>query len=440
MLESTRAALDKPCPTVIFHKENETGNVAIGTAVARKNNPPPLESRQPFSHRDDAFRDRNPRFNQSLARVRASSAGRYAVSNVCRDLLCAYIALAAVLASGCTRESEETVTDIRPVRAVAVQQHEAAREVRFAGTVESQIQVNLAFRIGGRVIERSANVGDSIKAGQLIARLDPSDEENNLHAADASFIAANGQLSEARLNYDRQRQLLNRQVVARAAVDRAEQALTTAQAAADAAQAHLEIARRRLDDTELRADAPGVVTVVGVEPGEVTAAGRMIVQLARNDGRDAVFNVPASAMAASPPDPSVLVTLSSPPGASAQGRVREISPQADPVTGTFRVRVALIDPPAELRLGSAVTGTATFGGAAGIEIPASALTRQSGEPAVWVVDPTKHTVALRPVEIADFTPASVIVSAGLAVGEVVVTAGVQALRPGQEVRLLGSAT
>ncbi len=347
------------------------------------------------------------------------------------------LALVVLVLGACSRESEEPPVEIRPVRTTAVQEHRPSREVRFAGTVESQVQIDLSFRIGGRVMERLVNVGDSVEAGQLVARLDPSDEENNLRAAEASLNAADGQLSEARLNYDRQRHLFDRQIVARAALDRVEQALNTARAASDAAQANVGIAQRRLDDTELRADAPGVVTIVNVEPGEVTAAGRMVVQLARDGGKDAVFNVPASALAESPPDPQVVVALSLPPAATAEGRVREVSPRADPVTGTFQVRVGLINPPAEMRLGSAVTGTATFGGVAGLEIPASALTRSSGEPAVWVVDPATNKVALRIVEIADFSPTTVIVSNGLAVGEVVVTAGVQALRPGQEVRLLG---
>jgi len=343
----------------------------------------------------------------------------------------------ALALAACSRESEEQPADIRPVRTTTVQEHKPTREVRFAGTVESQVQIDLSFRIAGRLMERLVNVGDTVTAGQLVARLDPADEENNLRAAEASLAAADSQLSEARLNYDRQRHLFERQVVARAALDRAEQARNTAQAASDAAQANVGIAQRRLDDTQLFADAPGVVTAVGIEPGEVTATGRMIVQLAREDGKDAVFNVPAAVLSGSPPDPKVVVTLSLPPAATAEGRVREVSPRADPVTGTFQVRVGLIEPPADMRLGSAVTGTATFGGVAGIEIPASALTRTEGEPAVWIVDPATNKVALRMVQIADFSPTTVIVSNGLTAGEVVVTAGVQALRPGQEVRLLG---
>lgn len=267
-----------------------------------------------------------------------------------------------------------------------------------------------------------------------------SDEENGLRAAEAGFVAADSQLAEARLTYDRQRHLYERQVVARAALDRAEQALNTAQAAADAAQAQVGVARRRLEDTILYADSPGVVTAVNAEAGEVVAGGRPIVQIARDEGKDAVFNVPAATISSSPPDPEVLVALSMSPGVTAKGRVREVAPRADAATGTFQVRVGLIDPPAEMRLGSTVTGQATFGDAQGIKIPATALTRTKSQPAVWVVDPATQTVALRTIEVADFSPAYVMVAGGLTVGEVVVTAGVQALRPGQQVRLPGNAS
>jgi len=310
--------------------------------------------------------------------------------------------------------------------------------VSLAGTVESQTLVNIAFRVGGRIIERLVDVGDTVEPGQLIARLDPTDETNALRAAEAGLVAANGQLSEARINYDRQRQLYERQIAARVAFERAEQVYTTTQAGADAAAAQVGIARRRLEDTALYADTAGVITEVGAEPGEIVQSGRMIVQKSQDDGLDAVFDVAAAILEASPPDPDVTVALSLTPGVTAQGRVREVAPRADPVTGTFRVRVGLIDPPIGMRLGSTVTGRTTFGGVGAIELPASALTGTEGAPAVWVVDPATSTVALRPIGVERFNPASVRVSDGLAVGETVVTAGVQALRPGQQVRLLGA--
>jgi RND family efflux transporter MFP subunit len=350
----------------------------------------------------------------------------------------ALIVLGLALALVACDETEETAApEIRPVRTVAAAETTGGETVTLAGTVETQVEVDLAFRIGGRLLERPVNVGDTVAPGQLVARLDPADEENALRSAEAALAAATGQLSEARLNFDRQRQLYERQFVARAALDRAEQVLTSAQGAFDSAEAQVGIARRRLADTALYADAAGVVTAIGAEPGEVVQAGRRIAELARDEGKDAVFDVPAAVIAASPPDPEVTVTLTLNPEVTATGRVREVAPRADPVTGTFRVRVGLIDPPEDMRLGSTVSGRAQFGGTVGIELPASALTGADGSPAVWVVDPATMTVALRPIGVARFNPASVAVADGLAVGELVVTAGVQALRPGQEVRLLG---
>ncbi|MGH6896071.1 MAG: efflux RND transporter periplasmic adaptor subunit [Geminicoccaceae bacterium] len=218
------------------------------------------------------------------------------------------------------------------------------------------------------------------------------------------------------------------------------QTLETAQSRADAAQAQLSIAESRLSYTELFADSAGTVTTVGAEPGEVVQAGRMIVQIAREDGRDAVFDVPAQLKDLAPADPEIEVVLTMNPAVSAIGRVREVAPRADPATGTFAVRVGLADPPSAMRLGSTVTGRMQVGHASGIEIPASALTRAEGQPAVWVVDPATATVVLRNIEVARHDPVSVVVAQGLEPGDIVVTAGVQALRPGQKVRLLGAAS
>ncbi len=173
----------------------------------------------------------------------------------------------------------------------------------LAGTVESQVLVNLAFRIGGRLTERLVDVGDTVEPGQLLARLDPTDEENGLRAAEASLVAAEGQLCEARIDYDRQRQLYERQIAARVAFERAEQLFITRQSAVDAAAAQVGIARRRLADTELYADAAGVITAVGAEPGEVVQAGRMIVEKSQDGGLDAVFDVAAGVLGREPARP-----------------------------------------------------------------------------------------------------------------------------------------
>ncbi|MCA3438843.1 MAG: efflux RND transporter periplasmic adaptor subunit, partial [Rhodobacter sp.] len=256
-----------------------------------------------------------------------------------------------------------------------------------------------------------------------------------------NLAAAEAQLVEAESNYVRQRQLYDRGFLARAGLERAEAARNTALSATDAARAQYGIAKRRLNDTVLLADAPGTVVAIGAEPGEVVNPGRMVVQIARDEGLDAVIDVPAGIIGDQPDlSAEITVALSQNPAVTARGRIREVAPRADAVTGTFRVRIGLIDPPAELRLGSAVTATTTLDPVGSIEVPASALTSMDGQAAVWVVDSASMSVALRPVTVDRFTPAAVVVLDGLAPGDVVVTAGVQALRPGQTVRLAGAAS
>jgi RND family efflux transporter MFP subunit len=163
----------------------------------------------------------------------------------------------------------------------------------------------------------------------------------------------------------------------------------------------------------------------------------MVVRIARQGGRDAVFDLPARVKeAARGLDPVVNVALTSDPSVRATGRVREVSPQANPVTRTFAVRVGLSDPPAAMRLGTTVTGSIELASGGGIRLPASALTSQQGAPAVWVLDPESSSVSLRPVVVGQSGSAEVVLSEGLSQGEIVVTAGVQTLRPGQKVRML----
>jgi RND family efflux transporter MFP subunit len=345
-------------------------------------------------------------------------------------------ALLALLAA-CGQPEEPAAPEVRPVRVITIEEQEGGDVVSLTGTVQAEMEVNLAFRIDGRMAERLVGVGDRVEPGQIVARLDPQNEENALRAARADLAGAMGQLVEAQNNYGRQSTLLQDGWTTRVRYDEARQTLETAQSRADSAQAQLYIAQNLVGYTELLADSAGVVTAVGAEPGEVVQAGRMIVQVARDDGRDAVFDVPAQVKDLAPADPEIEVVLTMDPAVSAVGRVREVAPRADPVTGTFEVKVGLADPPAAMRLGSTVTGRMQVGGAGGTEVPASALTQADGQAAVWVVDPASETVAMRNIEVLRHDPARVLVAQGLQTGDIVVTAGVQALRPGQKVRLLG---
>ncbi|WP_454915391.1 efflux RND transporter periplasmic adaptor subunit [Xanthobacter sediminis] len=350
----------------------------------------------------------------------------------------AALGVVALSVSACGEEKTAAAPEIRPVRTVVATNRAAGDALSLTGHVEAENEASYGFRIGGRIVERLVNVGDAVKPGQVMARLDPQDEQNAVRSAQAALSAANANLTQARNQYERQRQLLARGFTPRAQYEQAEQAFLTARSQVEDTEARLRIAEDRLGHTELKADSAGVVTQRRAEPGEVVQAGQVVVQVARQDGRDAVFEVPAQALTATSGDPEVAVSLTGDPAVTALGRVREIAPQADPVTRTFRVRVGLIDPPAAMRLGTTVTGRVVVDTGPVIEVPASALTRLNDRPAVWVVDPKALTVSLRNVEVLRFTPASVAVAEGLKPDEIVVTAGVQALHPGQKVRLLGT--
>jgi RND family efflux transporter MFP subunit len=162
----------------------------------------------------------------------------------------------------------------------------------------------------------------------------------------------------------------------------------------------------------------------------------MVVQVAREGARDAVFDVPAQIKDSAVRKIGISIALVDDPTISAIGIVREVSPRADPVTGTFAVRVQIQDPPPLMRLGSTVTGRVKLDSTPTIQIPATALVRADGGSAVWVYDAATGTVATRGITVAGSTATTVQVASGLSAGDVVVTAGVQALRPGQKVRPL----
>jgi RND family efflux transporter MFP subunit len=351
------------------------------------------------------------------------------------------LTLALLILLAACQPAEETSTTVeppRPVRVVSVEMLPGGETVSLTGSVQAQDDVALAFRISGQLIERTVNVGDQVRAGQIVARLDGINERNAVDAARANLAAARARLFEARNTVQRYEPLVPRGFVARTQFDRAIEARDAAQAQVDAAEAQLSTAENNLSFTNLVADGPGTVTARGAEPGEVVAAGRMIVRLARESGRDAVFDVPPRIIESASAEEPIVVALSADPRVSTIGRVREVSPQADPVTRTFSVRVGLAEPPEAMRLGSTVTGTVRLGGLAGIEIPTTALTSTGGTAAVWVLDPATSTVALRNIEVVRYELDRVLVANGLEPGELVVTAGVQSLRPGQEVRMLGA--
>jgi RND family efflux transporter MFP subunit len=349
----------------------------------------------------------------------------------------ALLALAALaLLPACRQAAEPPAAEVRPVRATTIESRAIGDTIALTGRVQAQTEINESFRIGGRLIERTVEIGDTVRPGQLLARLDPQNEESGLQAARAQLVAAQAQLVEARNNHARMRDLVAENAVSRAAFDQAVAVLQTAESQVNSARANVNLAENRLSYTQLNATAAGVVTARGAEPGEVVGAGSMVVQVAREGARDAVFDVPAQVKDSAARKAGITVALVDDPGITATGTVREVSPRADPVTGTFAVRVQLKDPPSLMRLGSTVTGRIKLDSAPTIQIPATALMRAEGGAAVWVYDPAAGTVAVRSIAVAGSNATTVQVASGLNAGDVVVTAGVQTLRPGQKVRLL----
>jgi RND family efflux transporter MFP subunit len=346
--------------------------------------------------------------------------------------------LPAMAVGGCEQKTKAKAAEARPVRTVTAAKGGTGATVALTGQISAENEASLAFRIGGRIIERSASVGDRVEPDQVLAKLDPQNELNSLRSAQAALSASEGRLVETSNTFDRQKTLLPQGFTTQALFDQAQQALRTAQSQLDDAEAQLQIAQDRVSYTQLKAGVAGSITARMAEAGEVVQPGQTMFQVARQDGRDAVFDVPAQVIRSAPPDPKIVVSLTDDPSITAKGRVRQVDPQADPITRTFRVRVGLIDPPSAMFLGATVKGRMELESTPVIMLPASALTRIDGQPAVWLVDAASMTVSLHNVQIERFDPGTVTVSHGLEGGEVVVTAGVQALHPGQKVRLLGS--
>ena len=340
-----------------------------------------------------------------------------------------------LLLAACDMEQPKKV-EIRPVRVTMVRHAPSGDTISLTGQIQAKDPINLAFRIGGRLLERNVTIGDPVKPGQIVARIEPQDYQNALRCAEADLASAQAVLANARATEGRQSELLSKGFATHVQYDQAQQQLKTAQAQVESAQAKLQNAKDNLTYTDLKSDVAGLVTAKGAEPGEIVAVGRMILQVAKEGDRYAVFNVPSQLIRQSPKDPEVTVSLSDDPTIVTTGHVREVAPQADTATGTYVVKVALNNPPDAMRLGATIVGQVKVQSEPVIELPGTALTQSEGTPAVWVVDPGKKTVSLVPVTISHYDTSSAVVSHGLTDGDLVVVAGVQALQPGEEVRLL----
>jgi RND family efflux transporter MFP subunit len=336
--------------------------------------------------------------------------------------------------SACQKQEKTAAAPVRPVRTVPVEFQETGDTLSLTGEIQPRYQADIGFRVNGKILARPVDVGTEVKKGDLIARLDPQQYRQDLEVAKADVAAAQAEVTRSQAQEARQRELLKNGHTTQVKYDLALKSYKTAEAQLNAARAKQVQASENLGYTELTADNDGVITAVGADAGQVVSAGHMVVRLAKPGEREAVFNVAEAAFKTSPKNPTVLVHLVSDPEIKAAGTVRYVSPQADPETRTYTVRVSLPDAPPQMRLGANVVGTVTLNQARTVTLPGTALFQKDGKAAVWLVG-KDHTVQLKPITVDRYQGDSVIVGSGLAQGELVVTAGVQKLIPGQKVSL-----
>lgn len=332
--------------------------------------------------------------------------------------------------SGC--EQEQQTAQLPRVGVLQVESREFAAAVTLTGDVQARVQTDLSFRVGGKIISRSVDVGDHVKAGQVLARLDPKDLKNNVESAKAEVFAAQARVKQSAAAFVRQEKLLPKGYTSRSEYDAAQAALRGNQSGLKAAQAQLANANEQLGYTALVSETDGVITARQAEVGQVVQATMPIFRLAADGERDAVFNVYESLLTAPASDETVTVHLLEDPKVQAQGRVREVTPTVSAQSGTLQVKVALREVPAAMALGAPVTTTAKTRGQPSVELPWSALSKGLRDPAVWIVG-DGDKVELRPVRIAGYLTGKVIIGGGINGGETVVINGAQLLHPGMQV-------
>ena len=349
------------------------------------------------------------------------------------SLLLAVVAAALVVACSKPEPAAEPVRSVKVVT-VGVSTFQSGRE--FSGEVRPRIESRLGFRVPGKIVRRQAEVGQRVKAGDVLAQIDPQDLRLAADAARAQVAAARTNRDLAAADVKRYATLKDQNFISGADLERRQTTLQAAQAQLEQAQAQLSAQSNQARYASLLADASGVVTAIEAEPGQVVTAGSPVVRIAQDGPRDVVISVPEDKVAAIRPGTPVAVRLWS-GGAALDGKVREVGASADPVTRTFTVKVGLdrADQPPLGTTASVSPKSLSQAGSPVIKLPTSALRQDGQATAVWVLDKSTMTVRSQPVQIATADGNEAVIASGLEPGTAVVAAGVHVLSPGQKVRL-----
>jgi RND family efflux transporter MFP subunit len=347
------------------------------------------------------------------------------------------LALAAGLVlAGCTKPVEK-VEEARPVRVVKVAAGSVEGGAEFSGEVRARVESRLGFRVGGKIVSRKVDVGTPVRRGQVLMQLDPRDLELAQAQANAALKAAESNRDLARAELKRYQDLREKNFVSQAVLDSKETAFKAAQASYDQAVAALRNQSNQAGYAVLVADADGVVTGVDAEVGQVVAAGTPVVRVAQLGEKEVVIGIPEDRVDAIKQAVEARVRTWARPEQVIPGKLRELSPVADPATRTYAARIAIPKAPEDVRLG--MTAYVAFSEKStdnAIRLPLNALFKDKSGTAVWVVE--NGAVKLVPVQLAGTAGNEVLVAGGIEPGQTVVTAGVNQLKPGQKVRLLAT--
>ena len=351
----------------------------------------------------------------------------------------AHLAFFGVLAVGlasCSEEKKaETKEVIRPVKVFEVSDAHGGQKLIYSGAVKARVETGLGFRVAGKIVARAVNVGDRVKAGDVLARIDPTDYQLSARTAEANLAAAEKGVATADLANKRAQQLYEKNATAKSQSEQAALNYEQAVSSRDAAASALEQALNQVTYTELKSDRDGIVTAVSADTGAVVAAGAPVATVALDSEKEIQIAVPENDIAQFSTGKTVKASFWSDTALELEGRVREVSGSADPQSRTFAVRVSL---PANdnIRLGMTATVETTPSNASGaLSVPLAALAEQEGRKIVWTVDPQTSTVHAREITVSDFTTDGVNIARGLANGDLVVVAGTQFMTENLKVKL-----
>lgn len=318
-------------------------------------------------------------------------------------------------------------------RTVLVQAAEPAdpRQGSFTGEVRARHEADLAFRVGGKISARLVDTGQEIRAGQALARLDPTDLELAASAARAQLAAAESDFNTAKSERERYAGLLAKKFVSQTAFDAKDNAFNSAQARLEQARAQSRISTNQSDYGTLSSDRAGIVTAILAEAGQVVAAGQPVLRVARPEEKEVAIAVPESRLAEVRTTKGFTVDLWADPKTALRGELRELSPAADPATRTYAARIRLPQAPESLRLGMTARVTLAGEGTSAVKVPLSAVVHLGKQAQVWVVANGK--LAARPVSDLRFVEEGALIGQGLQPGEQVVVTGSASLVADQAV-------